>query len=164
MLGSYSSPPGRYTYGASGLGIARYSKAAPEMPSTEPFTPASRIAPRVTQPESSPSRPEAGTSSAGAPPSAATELFPERVGSPAAEAAPQKADVQPHSDGAVTSEALTESQSHHLGNGGHPPAIGTKARRAAAGAGRSGSPLASRPRFTTGSGRHTFDKALAEDL
>ena len=164
--GAFNSRAGRYTYRRSGFGLPRYGKPAEEPSSTDPFTPAARAAPKPAQMQSSPGRPQAATSSAAAPPSVATELFPGRGGSPSTVAAPQKADAQLQRDdtAAARSEAPTEPQSHQAGNGVQPTAVGMKARRVAAIAGRSSSPLASRPRFTTGSGRHTFDKALAEDL
>jgi len=88
------------------------------------------------------------------------EPIPDRVSSTTAADTLRLADAQ-QSSNAIHTEAPMHpgSPDTELAT----PPISTRARRGPASTARSNSPLASRPRFTTGSGRHTFDRTLAED-
>ena len=152
--GSYSNRSGKYSFGLSSLNTARYGKAADGVPpgGSASITPALRSLLRPN----SPGRADPTDSAA----EATTEPILDRVNSIAAADTSRLADTQ-QSSGATHTEAPAHpgSPDAELAT----PPISTRARRGPAGTARSSSPLASRPRFTTGSGRHTFDRTLAED-
>ena len=155
--GAYSNRASKYSFGCSSLGTARYGKAVDgALQGSASVAPALRSVLRT----SSPGRADLPETTAVASPMAATEPTPAQVSSGNAADASHVADPQ-QSSGATQSEAPVHPRlpDAELAT----PPISTRARRAPVGSARSGSPLASRPRFTTGSGRHTFDRALAEE-